>query len=66
MNRERLLALLCAVQRGETDVEQAIEQLVRLPFVDVPGARVDTHRALRAGLPEVVFAPGKTADRVKG
>ncbi|HEY5659061.1 MAG TPA: nickel pincer cofactor biosynthesis protein LarB, partial [Myxococcota bacterium] len=64
MNRERLLALLCAVQRGETDVEQAIEQLVRLPFVDVPGARVDTHRALRAGLPEVVFAPGKTAEQI--
>jgi hypothetical protein len=34
--------------------------------VDVPGARVDTHRALRAGLPEVIFAPGKTAEQIAG
>ena len=60
MNRERLLALLSAVQRGETNPEEAVEALARLPFVDVPDARVDTHRALRAGLPEVVFGPGKT------
>jgi len=40
--------------------EAALEELARLPFVDVEDARVDTHRALRAGLPEVVYAPGKT------
>jgi NCAIR mutase (PurE)-related protein len=64
VNRERLLALLSAVQRGETEIEQAVEQLAQLPFVDVPDARVDTHRALRAGLPEVVFAPGKSATQI--
>ena len=64
MNRERVLALLAGVQRGETELEDAAEQLARLPFVDVPDARVDTHRALRAGLPEVVFGPGKTAAQI--
>jgi NCAIR mutase (PurE)-related protein len=61
MNRERLRGLLESVQRLETDVDGALEELARLPFVDVPGARVDTHRALRQGLPEVVYGPGKTA-----
>jgi hypothetical protein len=60
VNRERVLELLQAVGRGAVDPEAAVERLARLPFVDVPDARVDTHRALRAGLPEVVFAPGKS------
>jgi hypothetical protein len=64
VNRERLLALLSAVQRGAKNPEEAVEELARLPFVDVPDARVDTHRALRVGLPEVIFAPGKTAAQI--
>jgi NCAIR mutase (PurE)-related protein/chemotaxis protein CheY-P-specific phosphatase CheC len=60
VNRARVLELLQAVGRGAVDPEAAVERLARLPFVDVPDARVDTHRALRAGLPEVVFAPGKS------
>jgi NCAIR mutase (PurE)-related protein len=64
MNRERVRALLHAVQQGAVDPEQALESLARLPFVDVPDARVDTHRALRQGLPEVVYAPGKSAEQI--
>ena len=64
MNRERLRALLEALRRGETDTEQALEALARLPFVDTPNARVDTHRSLRQGLPEVVFGAGKTAEQI--
>src|SRR6267143_1377603 len=64
MNPDRLRDLLEAVRRGEVDPDAAMEQLARLPFVDVPDARVDTHRALRTGLPEVVFAPGKTAQQI--
>jgi NCAIR mutase (PurE)-related protein len=52
------------VRHGEVDPEQALESLARLPFVDVPDARVDTHRALRSGLPEVVYAPGKTVEQI--
>jgi NCAIR mutase (PurE)-related protein len=61
-----LRALLLAVQRGEVDPEGALEELVHLPFVDTPHARVDTHRALRKGLPEVVFGPGKTVEQIVG
>jgi NCAIR mutase (PurE)-related protein len=64
MNRDRLRALLDSVRRGETDTDDALETLARLPFVDTPNARVDTHRNLRHGLPEVVFGPGKTAEQV--
>src|SRR5262245_60175755 len=64
MNRDRVRALLHAVRQGDLDPEEALESLARLPFVDVPDARVDTHRALRHGLPEVVYAPGKTAEQI--
>jgi NCAIR mutase (PurE)-related protein len=65
MDRDRLRALFERVRSGELDPEGALEHLARLPFVDVPGARVDTHRALRAGLPEVVYAPGKTPEQIR-
>jgi NCAIR mutase (PurE)-related protein len=64
LNRERVLELLEGVQRGEVEPQAALEALARLPFVDLPDARVDTHRALRHGLPEVVFAPGKTTEQM--
>ena len=55
MTRERILELLEAVGRGETAPEAALERLAHLPFVDLPDARVDTHRALRAGLPDIIL-----------
>lgn len=64
MNRDRLQALLEAVRRGELHTDEALEDLARLPFVDTPTARVDTHRALRQGLPEVVFGQGKTVEQI--
>jgi NCAIR mutase (PurE)-related protein len=66
VDRDRLRALLTSVQRGEVDPEAALGELAQLPFVDTPHARVDTHRALRKGLPEVVFGPGKTAEQILG
>ena len=64
MDRERLRELLDSVRRGETGTEDALESLARLPFVDTPSARVDTHRALRHGLPEVVYGSGKTVEQI--
>ena len=66
MNREHVRELLESVRAGETDTDEALERIAQLPFVDVSGARVDTHRALRAGLPEVVFAPGKRPEQIVG
>jgi NCAIR mutase (PurE)-related protein len=64
LNRERMLELLESVQRGEVEPRAALEALARLPYVDLPGVRVDTHRALRHGLPEVIYAPGKSTAQI--
>jgi NCAIR mutase (PurE)-related protein len=64
LDRERLRALLEQVERGELDPDAALERLAQLPFVDTSHSRVDTHRALRQGLPEVVYGPGKTAEQI--
>src|SRR5690606_7785143 len=64
LDRDRLRALLAQVRSGEVEVEAALEQLAHLPFVEAGHARVDTHRALRQGLPEVVYGPGKSAEHI--
>jgi NCAIR mutase (PurE)-related protein len=64
MEREALRALLEQVRRGEVDPDAALARLRHLPFADVAGARVDTHRALRHGLPEVLLGAGKTAEQI--
>lgn len=60
----QLLSLLQAVQAGKLEIPQALEQLRSLPYEDLGFARLDHHRALRQGFPEVVFAQGKTPDQV--
>ena len=64
MDRDQLRALLEDVKRGQVRTDDALETLARLPFVEVADARIDTHRALRAGIPEVVYAPGKTPEQI--
>ncbi len=64
MDRARLADLLAAVQRGTCPVEEALERLRDLPFEDLGFARLDHHRSLRTGLPEVVFGQGKTPEQV--
>jgi pyridinium-3,5-biscarboxylic acid mononucleotide synthase len=64
VERDGLRSLLEQVRRGELDPEAALERLAQLPFVDTPHARVDTHRALRCGLPEVVFGQGKSVEQI--
>ena len=64
MDPRDLLKLMEAVKAGEVSPEQALESLRRLPFEDLGFARVDHHRALRRGFPEVVFGAGKTAGQI--
>jgi pyridinium-3,5-biscarboxylic acid mononucleotide synthase len=66
MNEWALRALLEAVAARETTPEAALERLRSLPFEDLGFAKVDHHRALRQGMPETVFALGKTPDQVVG
>jgi NCAIR mutase (PurE)-related protein len=64
LNREQVRQLLESVRSGELPTDDALEKLARLPFADVPEARIDTHRALRHGIPEVIYAPGKTPEQI--
>ena len=64
MNRLQIEALLKEVSEGRTAVETALERLKDLPFEDLGFAKVDHHRALRTGMPEVIFSAGKTAAQV--
>ena len=64
MNEAALRELLDDVRSGAVTPDDAVARLRRLPYADLGFARVDHHRALRQGLPEAVYAPGKTADHV--
>lgn len=64
MDRNHLQALLEGVRDGSLDVGRAVEQLRNLPYEDIGFARLDHHRGLRQGLPEVIYSPGKTAEQV--
>src|SRR5260221_7205528 len=64
MQAELLRELLIEVRGGTRTVESAIERLRDLPFEDLGYARLDHHRALRKGFPEVVFCEGKRVDHI--
>ena len=66
MQRDELMALLDSVAAGTTRTEDAVDRLADLPFVDTPYARIDTHRSLRLGVPEVIFGLRKTPEQVVG
>ncbi len=64
MNRDQMRALLEQVRSGKVSVEAAVERMRHLPFEDLGFAKVDHHRALRHGMPEVIFGQGKTPQQV--
>jgi pyridinium-3,5-biscarboxylic acid mononucleotide synthase len=64
MNRLQIESLLNEVREGRTGVADALERLRNLPFEDLGFAKVDHHRALRTGMPEVIFAESKTPAQV--
>jgi NCAIR mutase (PurE)-related protein len=66
MDRSRIAQLLEAVKAQQVDVPSALAELSQLPFSDLSYARVDHHRALRQGMAEVIFAPGKSAEQIAG
>ena len=64
VDQDQLRALLEQVRSGAVDVDAAVDRMRHLPFEDLGFAKVDHHRALRHGMPEVVFGQGKTPDQV--
>jgi NCAIR mutase (PurE)-related protein len=64
MTPQQILELLEKVRQGALTPEQGLHHLKNMPFEDLGFARVDHHRTLRQGFPEVVFAPGKKPEQV--
>jgi len=64
MTPSRLREILERVARGELDVATAFDDMKRLPFEDLGFAKIDHHRALRSGLPEVILGTGKTPEQI--
>lgn len=64
MERARLESLLNEVREGRMNTADAMNALRDLPFEDLGFAKLDHHRALRTGMPEVIYAAGKTSEQV--
>jgi NCAIR mutase (PurE)-related protein len=63
MDTRRLKNILDAVKSGEMPVERALDRMRTLPYDDIGCAKLDLHRAIRTGFPEVVFCAGKTCEQ---
>ena len=64
MNERDIRELLATVKQGRLSADRAVERLKQMPFEDLGFAKIDHHRALRQGYPEVIFARGKTPEQV--
>jgi NCAIR mutase (PurE)-related protein len=61
---KQLKKLLLQVKDGKINIDEAIDKLRHLPFEDLGFARVDHHRPIRQGFPEIIYCPGKTPEQI--
>ena len=66
MTGKEVEKLLNEVKKGNTSVEKALEILKSFPYTDLGYARIDHHREMRTGYPEIVYCAGKTVSQVSG
>lgn len=66
MDRDQLKNLLEQVRAGAVEIDTALERLRHMPFENIGYANIDHHRAIRVGMPEVIFGKGKTAEEIAG
>lgn len=66
MTKREIENLLHDVRSGKTGVEEALEILQNFPYTDLGYAKIDHHREMRTGYPEIVYCAGKTAEQVAG
>jgi len=66
MDQNKLKKLLEEYKENRVSLDTVVAKLKDLPFEDLGYAKVDHHRALRKGFPEVVYCPGKTVEQIKG
>ena len=64
MNRDTLKELLLNIKDGNTSIDDALEKLKSLPYQDIGDAKIDHHRALRKGFPEVIYCEGKSNEQI--
>jgi hypothetical protein len=64
MTESDLRRLLRGLQRGDTDLDETVRRLQRLPMTETPEATLDAHRGLRCGFPEVIYGEGKTVEQI--
>jgi len=65
MDTESIKILLENVKSGQINIDDAVHQLKKLPFEDIGFAKIDHHRNLRNGYPEVIYSQGKTVVQIK-
>jgi len=65
MSPEELKEILLRVKNGKLTVDGALKELKELPFKDLGHTKIDLHRSLRTGYPEVIFSPGKTIEQIE-
>ncbi|MFC2171669.1 nickel pincer cofactor biosynthesis protein LarB [Acidobacteriota bacterium] len=64
MDQKKLKSLLQKYKKGKTTLDHVLANIRALPFDDIEFAKIDTHRALRRGFPEVIFGQGKTPTQI--
>jgi NCAIR mutase (PurE)-related protein len=64
MNADSLRQLLEKLRRGDIGVDGAVDALAHLPYEDLGDVRIDHHRRLRRGVPEIIFGQGKTPEQI--
>ena len=65
MNAKEVEKLLKNVKKGETSIEDALEILKNFPYTDLGFARIDHHREMRTGYPEIIYCAGKSVEQVR-
>ncbi len=65
MTEENIKEVLTSVKKGSLSVDDGLKKLKHLPFEDVGFARIDHHRTLRQGFPEVIFGRGRPSARFR-
>ena len=65
MNSKEVEKLLKDVKKGDTSIEEALEVLKNFPFTDLGFARIDNHREMRTGYPEIIYCAGKSVEQVR-
>ncbi|MDO9340400.1 MAG: hypothetical protein Q7T72_07730, partial [Bacteroidales bacterium] len=65
MNVKEVEKLLKDVKNGQTSIEEALEVLKNFPYPDLGFARIDHHREMRTGYPEIIYCAGKSVEQVK-